>query len=248
MSLETDLAALVVPVPPGFVDAVLARVADRCANAPSPAGPLLVVWNDEGVALVLPAGDDARARAEERLGRPVVPVAEPPPGVVEALTDGRAGRVRCDLRRVASFQRSVLDATRRIPRGEVRSYAWVAREIGRPGAVRAVGTALGRNPVPVLVPCHRVVRTDGRVGDYAFGSPMKRALLAAEGVDVGALERLAESGVRYVASDTTGIFCVPTCRDARRITHGHRVTFGTERAARAAGFRPCRHCRPVAAA
>jgi O-6-methylguanine DNA methyltransferase len=76
---------------------------------------------------------------------------------------------------------------REIPAGQVRPYGWIASEIGRPKAVRAVGTALGRNPVPLLIPCHRVVRTDGRVGDYAFGPPAKRALLAAEGLDPDAL-------------------------------------------------------------
>jgi O-6-methylguanine DNA methyltransferase len=248
MSLETDLAALAVPVPPGFVDAVLDRLADRCAVTASPAGPMLVVWNDAGVALLLPATDAAAERAQQRLGRAVRPAAAVPAEVAEALAAGRTRALRYDLRRVAPFQRDVLEATLRIPHGEVRSYGWVAREIGRPGAMRAVGTALGRNPVPVLIPCHRVVRTDGRVGDYAFGSPMKRALLAAEGVDIAALERLAASGVRYVGSDTTRVFCVPTCRDARRITGEHRVTFATDRAAYAAGYHPCRHCRPVAAA
>ena len=69
----------------------------------------------------------------------------------------------------------MLTKTLEIPSGEVRPYGWVAREIGRPKAVRAVGSALGRNPVPVLIPCHRVVRSDGHVGNYGLGVPMKRA-------------------------------------------------------------------------
>jgi O-6-methylguanine DNA methyltransferase len=132
-----------------------------------------------------------------------------------------------------------------IPKGEVRSYGWVAREIGRPKAVRAVGSALGHNPVPVVIPCHRVVRSDGMIGNYALGAPMKRELLDTEGVDVEGIEQLAASGVRYVGSDTTHVFCVPTCHDARRVTERHRVTFRSERDATTRGYRPCKHCRPA---
>ena len=114
----------------------------------------------------------------------------------------------------------------RDPRGEVRPYGWIAAEIGRPKAVRAVGTALGHNPVPLIVPCHRVVRTDGTIGQYSLGGPEnKRTILAAEGLDLPKMERLAASGVRYIGSDTTQIVCLPTCRHARRVTDRHRVEF-----------------------
>src|SRR5207245_627003 len=83
------------------------------------------------------------------------------------------------------------------PRGEVRPYSWIAREIGRPAAARAVGTALAHNPIPFLIPCHRVVRSDGRVGGYLFGPKLKRRVLADEGVDVGALDALAHTGTQY---------------------------------------------------
>ena len=83
--------------------------------------------------------------------------------------------VPVDLSGVAPFQRDVLETARRIPFGEVRSYAWIAREIRHPQAVRAVGTALGRNPVPLLVPCHRVLRSDGGVGGYLFGTRSRAA-------------------------------------------------------------------------
>jgi O-6-methylguanine DNA methyltransferase len=164
-----------------------------------------------------------------------------------AIAAGNPGPLALDLRGVGPFQRDVLRVAATIPPGEVRPYSWIAREIGRPRAVRAVGTALARNPVPVVVPCHRVVRTDGRIGDYAFGSPAKRALLASEGVDPAELERAAAAGVRYVGSDTTGVYCHLTCRHARRITPAHRVAFRSAQAAAAAGYRPCRHCRPLEA-
>jgi len=101
--------------------------------------------------------------------------------------------------------------------------------------------------VPVLIPCHRVVRTDGRIGNYAYGTPMKRALLEHEGVDTRAIETTAGRGVRLVGSDTTRIFCYPTCRHARRIDETHRVEFHSESEAEAAGYRPCKVCRPAAA-
>ena len=119
------------------------------------------------------------------------------------------------------------------------------REIGRPKAVRAVGSALGHNPVPVVIPCHRVVRSDGTIGQYALGAPMKRELLDGEGVDVEGIEALAATGIRFVGSDTTRIFCVPTCHDARRVTERHEVTFRNANEARAKGYRPCWHCRPA---
>ena len=85
-----------------------------------------------------------------------------------------------DLRGTA-FQREVWEELLRIPYGETRSYAEVARAIGRPSAVRAVGTANGANPIPLIVPCHRVVATGGKLGGYGGGLPLKARLLALEG-------------------------------------------------------------------
>jgi O-6-methylguanine DNA methyltransferase len=93
------------------------------------------------------------------------------------LSDG----VRID--RGTPFQREVWRALTEIPRGEARSYAWVAQRIGRPRAARAVGQAVGSNPLPVLVPCHRVVASDGSPGGYGGGLKMKAELLRLEGVE-----------------------------------------------------------------
>lgn len=83
--------------------------------------------------------------------------------------------------KLTPFQRDVLRACMAIPLGETRSYKWIAEKIGRPGAVRAVGQALRRNPYPILVPCHRVIKEDGSPGGYAGGpSDRKEALLAQE--------------------------------------------------------------------
>ena len=78
------------------------------------------------------------------------------------------------------FQLKVLKEASRIPLGEVRSYAWLAKKIGSPGAVRAVGTALKKNPFPVIIPCHRIIKSDGKIGGYSRGSKKKKLLLELE--------------------------------------------------------------------
>ncbi len=85
-----------------------------------------------------------------------------------------------DLSGATPFQREVWEITRLIPYGETRSYTWVAEQIGKPGAVRAVGQALGRNPLPIIIPCHRVIASDGKLGGYSGGVKMKRHLLRLE--------------------------------------------------------------------
>ena len=82
--------------------------------------------------------------------------------------------------RATAFQRRVWEELRRIPLGETRSYGEIARALGRPNAQRAVGHACATNPVPLIVPCHRVVRGDGEVGGYRWGAQRKRLLLARE--------------------------------------------------------------------
>jgi hypothetical protein len=91
-----------------------------------------------------------------------------------------------------------------------------------------------------------VVRSDGHIGQYGAGGPeSKRAVLRAEGIDTDELERLPAAGVRFIGSDTTGIYCYPTCRNARRVTARHRVPLRSVEESRRAGYRPCKVCRPV---
>jgi len=85
-----------------------------------------------------------------------------------------------DLSGATAFQREVWERTRLIPYGETRSYTWVAEQMGKPKAVRAVGQALGRNPWPVIVPCHRVLAANGGLGGFSGGLEMKRFLLNLE--------------------------------------------------------------------
>lgn len=236
--------------PSGFAEAVLARAGVTrlsFAAVETPIGLVYVAWSDAGIAFVSRAGSDGEFTS--RLRRPARRVESVPARIVSALRAGRGRGLDYDLGSLTDFERAVLMKTLEIPRGEVRTYSWVAREIGRPGAVRAVGTALGHNPVPLLIPCHRVVRSDGVIGEYSMGGPeVKRSILSTEGVgeaDLARLERVGRAGARYVGSDTTRIFCLPACRDARRVSERHLVLFRDAPAAAAAGYRPCQHCRPL---
>jgi O-6-methylguanine DNA methyltransferase len=237
----------------GVLDAVGASA--RFASVETEIGTIWIAWTARGVRVArrdVSAAEFAQAYAE-RFG--VVPVrVEALPaalerGVASLLRgDGPAG-LRFDLRGLTAFEQSVLQAALRIPRGEVRPYSWVARRVGRPLAVRAVGTALANNPVPYLIPCHRVVRADGHLGNYSGGGPTaKRAILGWEGVDAAELERLARRHVRFTGSDTTRIFCYPTCRHARRTTDTHRVHFASAEDAERAGYHACKVCTPVSMA
>lgn len=256
-SVERALHSLRAAAPPSLATSTLVSVglADLYASVDSPLGLAFVAWNGRGVSAVA-AGDDAsafEASFAADVGRPLRRVETPPPRLAAALarrlSGDRRAPVPVDLRGRSPFERAVLEKAAEIPRGEVRPYGWVAREIGRPKAVRAVGSALGHNPVPLVIPCHRVVRGDGTLGQYSMGGPQaKRAVLSTEGLDVGELERLATRGIRYIGSDTTGVFCLPTCHHARRVTDRHRVTFRSATDGFAAGYRPCRRCRPAAAA
>ncbi len=87
---------------------------------------------------------------------------------------------KLDNNNLTSFQKKVYTVVKRIPRGQTRTYAWAAKRVGKPGASRAVGQALNKNPFPLIVPCHRVSHTGGALGKYAFGDGLKRRLLELE--------------------------------------------------------------------
>jgi O-6-methylguanine DNA methyltransferase len=256
-AMAQGLRELRTPAPAGLARAVMERLdtSDEYAEVEGPIGPLFVAWQRDSVTLVSRRGDPGEFEEEFRstFGRPVRRVPAPPPRIgrlIEASVWGR-GRVPsgvgADLRWLPDFERQVLEKTAQIPRGEIRPYSWVAAEIGKPLAVRAVGNALARNPIPFVIPCHRVVRVDGTIGNYGAGGPeSKRALLAAEGLDPAELTRLPAQGVRYIGSDSTHIYCYPSCHNARRISDLHRVPFRSVDEAHRAGFRACRSCRPVA--
>jgi O-6-methylguanine DNA methyltransferase len=211
-----------------------------------------VAFSGDGIRMITARSeDDLRERYAKRYGRDLQRGTIPEPlrrEVSAALSGQGVGKPHVDLGESTELEEAVMRALTSIPVGEVRTYAWVAEQTGRPKAIRAVASYCAKNIVPFVVPCHRVVPSSGGVGKYAFGSKMKRELLAREGVDVDALDALAGEGVRYIGSRTTKIYCFPTCRDARRIREENRVPFHGAEEAKEKGFRPCRRCRPVAAA
>ncbi len=153
------------------------------------------------------------------------------------LAEYLAGRrtffsVPVDLAEVGEFQARVLAEAARIPYGGTLSYADIARRIGHPRASRAVGNALGANPVPVVVPCHRVIRGDGTWGHYAFGPRMKTALL-----------RLERDTPALVGCTTTRIVCRRGCPHEQRVRDDRRVVFASVADAKSVGYRPCRTCQ-----
>lgn len=252
--VERALGDLAVAAPPTLRPDVLVEIGllDRYARIGSPLGSLTVAWNGLGVALVDHEPDDARfeQRHLEATGRPAVPAERLPEHLETAIArrlDGdRRVRIALDLRGHSDFERDVWHKALEIPRGEVRPYGWIAAEIGRPRAVRAVGTALGHNPVPLIVPCHRVVRTDGTIGQYSLGGPEnKRTILAAEGLDPDGMEAAAGRGERLIGCASTRIVCWPSCRTGRHMLPRNRRPFRTLAAAAEAGYRPCKVCRPV---
>ncbi len=130
----------------------------------------------------------------------------------------------------------------------MRPYAWIAETIGKPKAVRAVGSALAHNPVPLVIPCHRVVRSDGASGDYVFGSHDKAKLLESEGVDLHEVyRRLHDHGNRFWTTEGDDTYCRPYCFDARPLAESF-IEFRSAAQARAHGLVPCRTCQPLAAA
>lgn len=249
---ENQIAAMLATdeMPPEtIVPGVLIRtaLADEYTVVDGPIGVLHVAFTPIGVSAIVPTAQESEFLEVHgrTVGRPAYQAEAIPKrlagSLARALETGKLGKLPVDLRQLTDFQRTVLDVTAHIPPGEVRPYGWVAKEMGNDGAVRAVGSALGRNPVPVVIPCHRVVRSDGAVGNYAFGPEMKIALLEHEGMEP---ELLIPGSLRYTGSDTTRIFCYPTCRSARRIAPEHRVEFRTPDRAIDRGYRACKVCRP----
>jgi len=160
----------------------------------APIGRVLVAVGDAGLVRVRFRQSEAAfvSEIQRQLGvKPVRSTAETA-RVVSQLRAYFAGRRRrfdvpVDLSHVTPFVRRVLTATMQVPAGNLVSYGDIARRIGQPRASRAVGQALGRNPIPIVIPCHRVIASGGRIGGYTGGLAVKRRLMRLEGV-------LAEAG------------------------------------------------------
>src|SRR5438445_9381480 len=243
-----------VKAPAGFAERVLAQVgaADSYAVFETVLGHVYVAWSRFGVSAAMrsKSAGEFEEWFRKDVGRQLVRV-DPPEDLaakIEEQLDGKR-RLKFDLRGLTPFTQAVLIKTQEIRRGEVRPYGWIAREIGHPAAVRAVGTALANNPIPYFIPCHRVVRTDGMIGNYGGGGPAaKRSILTLEGVQFNRLGKLAYFGLRYEGVRSTKVFCFPTCYHGRAAKEQNIVQFHSEQEAYSAGYRPCKHCRPAVVA
>jgi O-6-methylguanine DNA methyltransferase len=221
----------------------------------SPLGSILIARSEEGVTCIEYLS--GRDFAHSHLARV--------PGV-EALEDGaEVESIYCDLleyvegRRAqlewpldlrlarSGFHRAVLEATARIPYGAVRSYAGIARELGKPAATRAVAQALRWNPLPIVVPCHRVIGVSGALTGYAGNKVgLKQRLLAVEGVRTRPADHdfRIEREAMYVRAQQDTEYCVPTCGSLAERSLAELTLFASRERAEAAGLAPCTTCRP----
>ena len=221
----------------------------------SPLGPIAIGVSEHGVAMVeyVRSADRTGGKLARRVGGEAVEDPRRSEGLYRELADyldGRRTRLdwTLDLRRTRSdFQRRVLEATARLPYGAVTSYAGIAREIGAPRATRAVAQALRHNPLPIVVPCHRVIGSSGDLTGYAGTRVgLKRDLLAVEGVHTVAGRgdfHIDRRAVYYKVPDG-GEYCLPTCGGILEKPLGDFTVFGSRARAEAVGLQPCTDCRP----
>jgi methylated-DNA-[protein]-cysteine S-methyltransferase len=198
--LERRLAGAAAPKAALDLDALRDSLARRAAaegaldvayaTYDSPLGPLTVVVTPRGLVRLNYPGETLERQLEElaiRISPRILRAPERTDDVRRQLDDYFEGRARdvhlaIDWRLVRGFAGEVLRATARIPFGAVSSYGEIATQAGSPRAYRAAGNALGSNPIPIVVPCHRVLHAGGGLGGYTGGLDRKRFLLALEGV------------------------------------------------------------------
>ena len=219
----------------------------------SPLGELLVAMSARGIVLnhyMDDAGDLAAKIGKLRLEFDLVEDQRAVKEVAEEVRrylagDPKALRQKVDLALVAhSFQRKVLDKLQAVPRGAVVSYRALGAAVGAASSARAVGNTMHDNPVPIYVPCHRVISSDGRIGGYAGGVSRKIQLLRCEGFQLdNAKPRIPDSVVW--GHKGTKIYCRGNCRTAARVDPARVFFFADSGQAKQAGMRPCKICRPV---
>jgi methylated-DNA-[protein]-cysteine S-methyltransferase len=172
-------------------------------------GPIAIDWYD-GVRgprvnrIILPSERSSKNGVfgvrKDKLQRRSCPAIDDLAKRIAALCRGKAVTFELtllDLGRCPLFQREVLRAEFGIPRGRVSTYGRIAKRIGHPGAARAVGSALAKNPYPLVIPCHRAIRETGALGGFRGGLSMKRALLELEGIEFSNSGRVATKEFYY---------------------------------------------------
>jgi O-6-methylguanine DNA methyltransferase len=157
--------------------------------------------------------------------------------------DEQALRSKLDLSLVArAFQRRVLERLIDVGPGAILTYSSLAKWAGAPEASRAVGGAMHDNPIPVYVPCHRVVRSDLSLGGYGGGLDIKHKLLRLEGFSFTPSGQVTQGGAVVWGNRNTRIFCRPECSAVARSSRTSAILLRDARRASEAGMRPCRIC------
>jgi len=221
----------------------------------SPVGDLRIGRTDKGVALIefVRPGRQGTTRAAWRDGFDVERGGPDLPPIVTALDAYFNGRSRDlgwtvdDTFMRSDFQRTVLRATAEVPYGTVVTYQGIANAIGQPSAVRAVAQALRHNPVPIHIPCHRVIGSDGTLTGYAGNLVgIKKRILEVEGIPVIETPHgLAISRQRvYVGWRNDHWFCRPHCSTLKEQPAGDRTFIASRELAEEMGYQPCDVCRP----
>jgi O-6-methylguanine DNA methyltransferase len=262
-AIDTAVGALRSTAPPaGDADAARLRLVARLADLrsrlvsygvfSSPLGPILLARTEHGVSLVeyLDRSDATGSRLFRAAGvEPQEDRAELE-GFHRELLDYLAGRRTrldwpLDMRFARSdFERAVLQATAAVPYGSVSSYTGIAGDVGQPSAVRAVAQALRHNPVPIVVPCHRIVGLHGDLVGYAgHRTGLKERLLTVEGVPTDDA-RIARHAMYHYDPNPDRQYCLPTCGDIARRPLGLVKLFARRELAEASGLAPCLDCRP----
>ena len=230
---------------------ILRRPQARVGVIPSPLGQLLVAESDRGLAAVHFLFISGGERTIELLRRKF--------DLIE--NEASARRIEAEIDRVfgggvdaterpvdlslveSEFQRHAYMLLRKVPAGAVITYQGLAATAGHPDAQRAIGTTMATNPIPIFVPCHRVIKSDGTIGNYGGGVANKIKLLRAEGFEVGRDLRLPSRAV--MGHRHTKIFCRPDCSAARRADPTRMLIFADSKSARHEGLRACKLCKPA---
>jgi O-6-methylguanine DNA methyltransferase len=251
------------PTPAGDAEAARQRLMARLADVrtrlvsysvvPSPLGPILLARSEHGVALVeyLDVAGVEASRLFRLAGVEARENGAELAALGQELIDYLAGHRtnlpwRLDLWATRSdFERAVLEATAAVPYGAVTSYSGIAGDLGKPSAVRAVAQALRHNPLPIVVPCHRIVGSTGELVGYAGNQVgLKERLLAVEGVPTVTTRapKVLRQSLYHYEPNPSREYCLPTCGDIARRPIG--MLFTSREQAEAKGLLPCTSCHP----
>ena len=259
MSINTDTAvdqrvidAMIMQTRPRIERAmkIIRRPQARIGVVPSALGQLLVAESDRGVAAIHYLFVGGGERTLELLRKKFDLIEnEPSARRIKAEIDRvLAGGIDAISRPVdlsvveSEFHRRAYMLLRKVPAGAVITYHGLAAIAGHPDAQRAIGTTMATNPIPIFVPCHRVIKSNGTIGNYGGGVDNKIRLLRAEGFEVGRDLRLPSRAV--MGHRHTKIFCRPDCSASRRADPDNALIFADSRHARHEGLRACKLCKP----